>query len=40
MIIDTHTHIGNMLGFVMPEEDILYSMKKYGISHRDRKSVV
>lgn len=33
MIIDTHTHIGNMLGFVMPEEDILYSMKKYGISH-------
>ena len=33
MIIDTHVHIGNMLGFCLPREDILYSMEKYGISH-------
>lgn len=33
MIIDTHVHIGNMLGFCLPEEDIIYSMEKYGISH-------
>lgn len=33
MIIDTHTHIGNMLGFDMPEEYIICSMEKYGISH-------
>ena len=33
MIIDTHVHIGNMLGFYLPEEDIIYSMKKYSITH-------
>ena len=33
MIIDTHVHTGNMLGFVLTEDDVIYSMKKYGISH-------
>ncbi len=33
MIIDTHVHIGNMLNFVMTEEDVLYSMDTYGIDH-------
>ncbi len=33
MIIDTHVHIGTGLGFVMTEEDVLYSMDKYGIYH-------
>ncbi len=33
MIIDTHVHIGTGLGFVMTEEDVLYSMDKYGIDH-------
>ena len=31
MIIDTHAHIGKLLTFNMPEENVLYSMKKYGI---------
>ncbi len=31
MIIDTHAHIGKMLTFNMPEENVLYSMEKYGI---------
>ncbi len=31
MIIDTHAHIGKMLIFDMPEEDLLYSIEKYGI---------
>ena len=33
MIIDTHTHIGNMLNFNLTEEDLLYSMDKYGIAY-------
>ncbi len=33
MIIDTHVHIGNMIGFHLTEEDVLYSMRTYGISH-------
>lgn len=33
MIIDTHVHIGKMLNFDLPQDDIIYSMKKYGISH-------
>ena len=33
MIIDTHVHIGNMLDFDMTEEQVLYSMEKYGISY-------
>ena len=32
MIIDTHVHIGNMIGFHLTEDDVIYSMKKYGIS--------
>jgi len=31
MIIDTHVHIGHMLGFDMTREDVLYSMERYGI---------
>lgn len=31
MIIDTHVHIGTSLNFDMREEDVLYSMYKYGI---------
>ena len=31
MIIDSHVHIGNMLGFNMPEEMVLKSMEKYNI---------
>ncbi len=31
MIIDTHVHIGKMLCFNMSENDVLYSMDKYGI---------
>ena len=30
-IIDTHVHIGNMIEFVMTEEDVLYSMDKYSV---------
>lgn len=33
MIIDTHVHIGKMLGFDMKKEDVLYSMEKYGINY-------
>lgn len=33
MIIDTHVHIGNMLGFNMTESDVIYSMDKYGINY-------
>ena len=33
MIIDTHVHIGDMIGFHMTEEDVLYSMQQYGIDH-------
>ena len=31
MIIDTHVHIGKMLGFDLKGEDVLYSMDRYGI---------
>lgn len=31
MIIDTHVHIGTMIGFDMKPEDVLYSMDRYGI---------
>ena len=31
MIIDTHTHIGKLPPFDMKTEEILYSMKRYGI---------
>lgn len=31
MIIDTHVHIGQSLNFDMKEEDVLYSLEKYGI---------
>lgn len=33
MIIDTHVHFGEMLNFSMPEQAVLYSMRKYGISY-------
>lgn len=33
MIIDTHAHIGNMLNFNLTEEDLLYSMQRYGIDY-------
>ena len=33
MIIDTHVHIGRILDFNMTEEQVLYSMEKYGISY-------
>lgn len=33
MIIDTHVHIGRMLNFRMTEEDVLYSMEKYGVDY-------
>ena len=33
MIIDTHVHIGNMLNFVMTEDDVIYAMDTYGIDH-------
>lgn len=32
MIIDTHVHIGKMVGFDMREEDVLYAMERYGIA--------
>ena len=31
MIIDTHVHIGRMIGFDLREEDVLYSMERYSI---------
>ncbi len=33
MIIDTHVHIGSMLGFELSEEDVIDSMERCGISH-------
>lgn len=33
MIIDTHVHTGNMLNFVLTEEDVLYSMEQYHIDY-------
>ncbi|MBE6737325.1 MAG: amidohydrolase [Ruminococcaceae bacterium] len=33
MIIDTHVHIGTGLGFHMTEDDVLYSLDKYGIDY-------
>ena len=33
MIIDTHVHIGKGLEFDLKEEDVLYSMERYGISY-------
>lgn len=33
MLIDTHVHIGEMIGFNMPEEMVLESMKKYNIDY-------
>lgn len=32
MIIDMHTHIGNVMEFEMPAENLIESMKKYNIS--------
>lgn len=31
MIIDTHAHIGSMIGFNLKEDDLLYSIEKYKI---------
>ncbi len=31
MIIDTHAHIGHMIGFNLKEKDLLYSIDKYSI---------
>ena len=31
MIIDTHVHIGKMLGFDMKPSEVIYSMDRYGI---------
>lgn len=33
MIIDTHVHIANMLGFVMTEDMVIESMHKYNIDY-------
>ena len=33
MIIDTHVHIGDMLDFVLKKEDVISSMKRFGIDH-------
>ncbi len=33
MIIDTHVHIGHMLNFHLTKEEVLYSMRQYGIDH-------
>lgn len=33
MIIDTHVHVGNMIGFNMTEEMIIHMMDKYGIDY-------
>ena len=32
MIVDSHVHIGTIMNFNMTEEQVLYSMQKYGIS--------
>ena len=31
MLIDTHVHIGDSLGFHMTPQDVLYSMERYGV---------
>lgn len=31
MLIDTHVHIGTMIGFDMKREDVLYAMERYGV---------
>ena len=31
MLIDTHVHIGDVLDFKMSEEDVIYSMDRYGV---------
>ena len=31
MLIDTHVHIGKVLDFEMSEEDVIYSMNRYGV---------
>lgn len=31
MLIDTHVHIGESLGFCMTPEDVMYAMKTYGV---------
>ena len=31
MLIDTHVHIGKMIGFEMSEEDVIGSMERYGV---------
>ena len=33
MLIDTHTHLSNMLGFIMTEEMIKEMMEKYNIDY-------
>lgn len=33
MIIDSHVHIGESIGFIMPEEAVLTSMERYGIDY-------
>lgn len=33
MIIDSHVHIGNSIGFIMPEEAVLASMERYHIDY-------
>lgn len=33
MIIDTHVHLGNMVGFTMTEEMVIQMMDKYGIDY-------
>lgn len=33
MIIDTHVHIGESLGFCLTPDDVIYSMKTYGIDY-------
>lgn len=33
MIIDTHAHIGKMIGFNLRENDLFYSIEKYGIDY-------
>ena len=35
MIIDTHVHIGNMVGFVMTREDVIVSMQNNGIDYTE-----
>lgn len=39
MIIDTHVHIGESLGFILTPEDVIYSMNTYGIDYSIVSSV-